>query len=190
MIDLMKRLTELDATNPNVIKNKHIIENTDETLDECGMMPMQSVTDHHSPATINISADSGQELSDMLRDIMTLAGHDHADEPVSTPVAALEPVGPPETDPTSTMRSVIDKLHLPGSDEQDDEKKDIDEYDNAPEDPTDQSEFDSDQFAHQENQPGQGDRMDGSMPKGIPTMEEVEKNLLDEYRKFVESELQ
>ena len=183
MIDLMKRLAELDATNPNVIKNQQV----DENLDECGMMPMQSVADHHSPATINISADSGQELSDMLRDIMTLAGHDHEDEPVSTPGATLEPVGPPEMDATSTMRSVIDKLHSPDTD---DEENPIDEYDNTPEDPNDKSEFDPDQFAHQENQPGQGDRMDGNLPKGIPTMEEVEKNLLDEYRKFVESELQ
>ena len=71
------------------------------------------------------------------------------------------------------------------SDDSDDERKPVDEYDNTPEDPNDKSEFDPNQFAHKENQPGQGDRMDGNMPKGVPTMEEVKKHLFAEYKKFV-----
>lgn len=192
MIDVLKRLAELDAVNPNIVKE------SDQKVDECGMMPemgMMSMPPERPshPASINMTAGSGEELSDMLTTIMTLAGqsgHGHA-EPMSAPPAApLEPVGP-EPDATSSMRSVIDKLNpMDGDDEEgepedDAERKPVDEYDNTPEDPNDKSEFDPNQFAHQENQPGQGDRMDGNMPKGIPTMEEVEKQLFADYRKFV-----
>ena len=115
MIDVLKRLAELDAQNPNVIK-----ENAQ--VDECGMMPemgMMSMPPERPshPASINMSAGSGEELSDMLTTIMTLAGQKSAG-PVSamptlgnTPPAAgvLEPAGAPSA--TDTMRSVIDKLN-------------------------------------------------------------------------------
>lgn len=192
MLDVLKRLAELDKANPNVVKEG------DQKVDECGMMPemgVMSMPERPShPASINMSAGSGEELSDMLTTIMTLAGRGgdmhHDATPMSAPPAApLEPVGP-EPDATSSMRSVIDKLNPMDSDdegepEDDAERKPVDEYDNTPEDPNDKSEFDPNQFAHQENQPGQGDRMDGNMPKGIPTMEEVERQLFAEYKKFV-----
>lgn len=191
MIDVLKRLAELDSANPNVVKE------SEQRVEECGIMPemgMMSMPPERPshPASINMSAGSGEELSDMLTTIMTLAGrgHDHGMDaaPMAAAPAPLEPVGP-APDATSSMRSVIDKLNPMdnGDDEEgdDSERKPVDEYDNTPDDATDMSEFDPNQFAHQENQPGQGDRMDGNMPKGIPTMEEVEKQLFAEYRKFV-----
>jgi len=60
MIDVLKRLAELDSQNPNVQTK----------LTECGMTPMPS----HGPASINISAGSGDELTGVLRDIVNLAG--------------------------------------------------------------------------------------------------------------------
>jgi hypothetical protein len=41
------------------------------TLEECGISPMQGT---NTPATINITAGSGQELTGMLKDIVNLAG--------------------------------------------------------------------------------------------------------------------
>ena len=211
MIDVLKRLAELDAQNPNVIK-----ENAQ--VDECGMMPemgMMSMPPERPshPASINMSAGSGEELSDMLTTIMTLAGQKSAG-PVSampalgnTPpaVGVLEPAGAPSA--TDTMRSVIDKLN-PIDDEGGDDvskshgdldndgdhdmddhnmekKQPVDEYDNTPSDPTDNDEFDANAHAHQENQPGQGDRMDGTSPKAYANMKEAVTDLFAEYKRFV-----
>ena len=133
MIDVMKRLAELDAKNPNIVKEN-------QQVDECGMMPevgmgMGSMDRPSTPATINMTAASGPELSGMLRDIMQLAGMNAKDdspmaspmaEPMSAPAMALEPagdgMGPPSA--TDSMRSVLDKLHPDdeeGGEEGDDE---------------------------------------------------------------------
>ena len=233
MLDVLKRLAELDAGNPQVYKDtptlnkedvaedkgdmdhdgkdepdsKEYMDNKDaaikkamakedivdeEQVDECGMMPMGGMHDHHTPASINITADSGDELSAMLRDIMTLAGQGHHDHGMAEPMDMPGDAPPPAEistdggDGTDIMRSMIDKLN-PGDDEGDDEGDDAEmkEYDNTPSDPNKKNEFDANQFAHQENQPGQGDRMDGTSPKGHPTMEEVEKNLFAEYKRFI-----
>ena len=212
MIDVLKRLAELDAQNPRIVKENQQVE-------ECGMMPdavlggMGAPERPSHPASINMTAGSGEELSDMLTTIMTLAGQ-KAPSSVSaapavdnTPPAAgmLEPASG-GMDPTSSMRSVIDKLN-PSDDGEDDvnkahgdldndgdhdmddhdmEKKDkVDEYDNEPSDPNDKNEFDANQFAHQENQPGQGDRMDGDRPKAYADMNEAVTDLFAQYKKFV-----
>ncbi len=199
MLDVLKRLAELDAGNPRVYNDTPSLNVSEETateaivdeeqVEECGMMPpIGGMSDHHTPASINISADSGDELSAMLRDIMTLAGRS---APVSEPQEPQAEMPPPAEvdidngDGSDIMRSMIDRLN-PGDDESGEETDDdVKEYDNTPADPNNKNEFDANQFAHQENQPGQGDRMDGTSPKGHPTMEEVEKNLFLEYRRFV-----
>jgi len=116
MIDVMKRLAELDAGNPNIVKESTNIE-------ECGMMPMPGMGGQHTPASINMTADSGSELTGMLRDIMQLAGVQQAAEPeaiaIDMPPAALtaEPIGDiggmdePMQSPGDKMRSVLDKLN-------------------------------------------------------------------------------
>jgi hypothetical protein len=116
MIDVMKRLAELDSTNPNIVKES--------TVAECGMMPMGAMGGSHTPASINMSADSGPELTGMLRDIMHLAGvqpaGDVGGEPealgidmepatlVAEPVAGIEE---PMPSAGEKMRSVLDKLN-------------------------------------------------------------------------------
>jgi hypothetical protein len=115
MIDVMKRLAELDADNKNVVKESTNIE-------ECGMMPMPGMGGSHTPASINMTADSGSELTGMLRDIMQLAGMnkvepehlgvDHA--PMSISAEPVSAVGPAIAEPLSgadSMRSVLDKLN-------------------------------------------------------------------------------
>jgi hypothetical protein len=221
MIDVMKRLAELDSANPNIVR-----ESTQ--VGECGMMPemglpMVPPAPQH-PASINMTAGSGEELGDLLTTIMSLAGvAKGGEEPVGGEPQAqvLEPVGAGET-PADTMRSVIDKLNpMDGDDEggedelgafqggdndnisadqgdvdndgdhdMDDhdaeqDKEEVDEYDNTPADPNDKNEFDADQFAHQENQPGQGDRMDGDRPKAYADMNEAVTDLFAQYKKFV-----
>lgn len=111
----MKRLAELDAQNPNMVK-----EGAD--IAECGPMGMMDgmgeMGQSHSPASINMTAASGEELSGMLKDIMSLAGlskvgpDDLGMEPEPTVMTAdpVTAVGPAATD-SDMMRSVIDKLN-------------------------------------------------------------------------------
>lgn len=187
MIDVIKRLAELDSQNPNIVK-----ENLG--LDECGPMGMMS-PQPSTPASINMTAGSGEELSDMLGAIMKLAGvekvepHHLGAEPDQVTLTA-EPVMPVGGNTAADdMRSVIDKMHDAGAgdeggEEGDDDQEETDEgqYDNSPADPTKPKPFKSNEFANQENQPDQGDRMDGNMPKGNPTFEE---QLRADYKKFV-----
>jgi hypothetical protein len=212
MIDVLKRLAELDSQNPNIVKESVQVE-------ECGMMPgmvpemgMDLAPEKPSmPASINMTAGSGDELSNMLATIMQLAGQNKpvsaAPELDNTPPAAgtLEPAGAPSA--ADSMRSVIDKLNPMDDeggddvskshgdldndgdhdmDDHDMEKKEpVDEYDNTPADPNDKDEFDADAHAHQENQPGQGDRMDGDRPKAYADMNEAVTDLFAQYKKFV-----
>jgi hypothetical protein len=76
-------------------------------------------------------------------------------------------------------------------DDHDMEKKNkVDEYDNTPADPNDKDEFDANAHAHQENQPGQGDRMDGDRPKAYADMKEAVTDLFAQYKKFVTESVQ
>lgn len=203
MIDVMKRLAELDATNPNVVPAKKMVkENSD--LAECGMMPgmMGGMDRPSTPANISITAGSGPELSGMLRDIMQLAGV-HKVEPSHMgmdhdPVAlTAEPamVAGPHASDSEMMRSVIDKMNPEAGDDDvsaahgdhdmadhDEEEEETDEgqYSNSPNDPRKPPPFKANQYAHQENQPGQGDRMDGNMPKAT-----MEQQLMADYQAFL-----
>ena len=208
MIDVMKRLAELDSKNPTMVKESQQVE-------ECGIMPEMGMgmpmEKPSMPASINMTAGSGEELSDMLATIMQLAGvKQHGAEPMGAEPMAAEPMvaltAEPEMggDATSDMRSMIDKLNpMDGDDsgddvsgldqdhdgdhdmgdhelEKDDEEETDEQYDNSPADPRKPPPFKANQFANQENQPGQGDRMDGNMPKAT-----MEAQLMAEYRKFV-----
>ena len=194
MIDVLKRLAELDATNPNVVPAKKMVkENTD--LAECGMMPGMMGGMNPTPANVSITAASGPELSNMLRDIMQLAGvhqvepshmgMDH--EPMALTAEPAMVAGPHASD-GEVMRSVLDKMNPEMDDEEGEEMDDEEgeeetdeaQYDNSPSDPRKPPPFGANQHAHQENQPGQGDRMDGNMPKAT-----MEQQLMADYKKFI-----
>lgn len=205
MIDVIKRLEELDSTNPRVVKE------SDVKVDECGMMgmgEMQPAMPAHppTPASINMTAGSADELGNLLKDIVSLAGmktdmgHDHMDmpEPAGEMPPPAEPeMGPPES-PADSMRSVIDKLNPMGDEEdgeeddeessdQDDEEDDEEEtenWDNTPSDPNNPPAFDSNKMSNQDpaGHPGAGDRMDGDRPKAFATFED---QLMWEYKKFI-----
>lgn len=123
MIDVIKRLAELDATNPKMIKEG-------QSVAECGpmgmmdSMPSMGIDKPSVPAnfSINASAGSGDEVASMMSQILTLAGlkqvgpDDLGVEPQGAIVTA-EPgaaVGPMVAEPMSStddMRSVLDKLN-------------------------------------------------------------------------------
>lgn len=123
----------------------------EESLEECGMMGGMS-SQPHSPASINMTAATGEELSGMLKDIMQLAGRP-MQEPMDVPdemdgeeplggadgvaVVDVEPspdVGADSHGP-SIMRSMLDKMNPEtddADDQEDDEEEKVDEYDNTP----------------------------------------------------------
>lgn len=212
MIDLMKRLAELDSKNPNMSNSRKV--------DECGMMPEMGAMERPStPASLNVTAGSGEELGNVLKDIMSLAGVKPAgaEEPLSAePALAIDVEPEQDMDPNSSMRSVMDLMNpeddeeggeevdgiagldqdhdgdhdmgdhdLETDDEEDDEEADEGQYDNSPANPIKPPMFEPNRFAHQENQPGQGDRMDGDRPKAYADMNEATKALFADYKKFV-----
>jgi hypothetical protein len=203
MIDVMKRLAELDSKNPNVVKESTAIE-------ECGMMPMPGMGGQHTPASINMTADSGSELTGMLRDIMQLAGMQKVGaehlgiepEPMKLTPEPIAAVGPAIAEPMSSaaddMRSVIDKLHsddeegddlgaFQGDDEEgdaDDEEETDEGYDNSPADPNNVPAADADEYAHHENQPGSGNTSNGEKRQSnLPTA--TFESLMKEYKSFI-----
>ena len=188
MIDVLKRLAELDATNTNVVPAKTVVkENAD--LAECGPMGMMGDMQERPamPASINMTAGSGEELSDMLATIMQLAGvhkvepaHMGMDHDPMTLTAEPAVVAGPHASDGEVMRGVLDKMNPEMDDEEGEEETDEAQYDNTPADPRKTEPFDSEEFAHHENQPGQGDRMDGNMPKAT-----MEQQLMADYKKFI-----
>ena len=161
-----------------------------ENLEECGMMDtMGGMSQPRTPASINMTAASGEELSGMLKDIMSLAGMktvgqddlgmDH--EPMTLTTEPISAVGPAASD-NELMRSMLDKMNPADGDEEDGEEETDETVDSVPADPNGAQPFDANQYAHQENQPGQGDRMDGDRPKAFATMEQ---QLMAEYKKFI-----
>jgi hypothetical protein len=190
MIDVLKRLAELDAGNPNIVK-------------ECGMPPMggmvadaiiePEVEKPAMPASINMTAGSGEELSNMLATIMQLAGvqkvgDEHMGVEPEPAVMTAEPaMGATPPSAGDEMRAVLDKMHDAGAnggetDEPEhggdefggddkggeaDEKEETDEsamggWDNSPNNPNDKPAYDDEGIGpnNHENQP-QG----GSVPK-------------------------
>ena len=123
MIDVLKRLAQLDANNKNVVKEAQV--------DECGPMGMMDsmpsmmpVEKPATPANINISASAatGGEVADMMSQILTLAGLQKVGpghlgaEPQGHAVTAepVTAVGPMIAEPMSavdSMKSVLDKLN-------------------------------------------------------------------------------
>lgn len=183
----VKRITSRDNTS-GLTKVKEVTTlNESKQIDECGMgMPSNSST----PATlsINATASSGEEVANMLKSIMDLAGvkpvtADMLGGPVAPMpmVKAIDIVSTPDHDHDhDSMEPQEDELNqkpLTGSMEE--------EYANTPEDPTDVPKYDPEKMVFRPNQPGQGDRMDGTMPKGNPGLGEgLAQSLLKEYEAF------
>ena len=198
------------GTLPNHLEENAVAECGMEPMGLMGGMPSMEQNKPQTPASINMTAGSGDELANMLATIMQLAGvkqvgaDDLGVEPQPAVVTA-EPamgVGPAVGD-RDDMRSVLDKLNpMDGDDEKgdselgafqqdsgeegddeegdDEEETDEGEYNNSPASAEPKKPFNSNEFANQENQPGQGNRMDGNMPKAT-----MEQTLMAAYKQFV-----
>jgi hypothetical protein len=143
MIDVLKRLAELDSTNPTVEQTMTqeqslaTVTNIEgEIVAECGPMgmnPMSSMDRPSTPATfsINASAESGAEVSSMLRDIMNLAGvtpsmgdldhdgdHDFDDHKIELDTPRSLEVGPMKSagDEMGSLIGMVDRMNGDDSD--------------------------------------------------------------------------
>jgi hypothetical protein len=198
MIDVIKRLAELDAQNPNVVtEGADALEVT-----ECGpMSTMVSPSQPAMPASINVTAGSGQEVSDMLSAIMQLAGVkpvggadlgvEH--EPMSLTAEPVSAVGPAAT-AGDEMRSVMDKMNgamgdedgLEMGDEEGDEEE-TDEstdgpYDNSPNKPEDSEGYNAFQdHGDLEKNPAGAGRGRGTMQPNATTFE----SLMADYQAYI-----
>ncbi len=116
MIDVLKKLAELDAKNPNVYKdeqvlNKAKVTESTQAIEECGMMPPTGNT----PAnfSINASAATGDEVANMLNNIMALAGVKKYDAGQDM----KEPMSGQPTDTQGDMKKMLDTMNQVDNDE-------------------------------------------------------------------------
>jgi len=111
MIDVLKRLAELDAKNPTVYKDEQVLNKTNVTesmqpVEECGMMPS---TAPNMPAnfSINASAATGDEVANMLTNIMALAGVKKYSPDSDKPM----PVTGAPSDTQGDMKKMLDTMN-------------------------------------------------------------------------------
>ena len=210
MINVLKRLAELDAKNPNVqqVQNTKISESV--SVAECGGMmggDMQAPSVPHTPASIHITANTGEELSGMLQDIMHLAGvKQDAISSTDSQVLSATPVIGVSNPAANDMRAVIDKLNPDGDmtdndsaadtdndsaadDENVDDEEQVESYDNTPSDPNSAQPYDSEALAYHPNPPGAAKSRGLAVnPRGVPTMEEIEQRLYSAYQNYLNEE--
>lgn len=138
MIDVLKRLAELDAGNPNVAqptleseKSLGTITNISESVNECG--GMMGMTNTPASFSINASAGSGDEVANMLQQIMGLAGVSKGGDldvpavPVGKEIEIGEPHGvelDSSNDDMADMISMIDRMNGPEEKGGDDQPED------------------------------------------------------------------
>ena len=175
----MKRLAELDAKNPNIVK-----EST--SVAECGPMGMMDGmgSTPNTPASINMTAGSGDELANMLATIMQLAGvkqvgADDINGATEPSVMSDTPIMGVDSSDGEEMRSVIDKMH----DTDDEEETEEGEYDNSPSDPTDPPRFDANEFSQNTND-GDGNTSNGKRRTGMQPTATFE-SLMKDYKSFI-----
>ena len=181
MIDVLKRLAELDNKSTNDVKENKV--------EECG--PMGDVETPKSPATINITAADGAELGNMLNAIMQLAGvHKVGDEHmgVEPPASVLTAEPTMSTGPhaADNMRSVLDRMNDIGDEEADESmghEHGIPGIDNTPADPHTQLPFEPNEFAQNTND-GDGNDENGH-PRLTTQPTATFESLMAEYQDFL-----
>lgn len=188
MIDVIKKIAQLDAKNPNVVK-----ENDHRDLAECGPTEMiRGMGQSNVPANISITAGSGEELSNMLTSIMKLAGvekvtPDHLGaEPAQADLTATPVIGVgPAIGDRDDMRAVLDKMNDAGEEETDEgyDEFGISGVDNTPHRPDAHKAFSANAYSQNTND-GDGSSANGKRRTGMQPVATYE-SLMSEYKKFV-----
>jgi hypothetical protein len=186
----LSTLVMSELEDANMLEDQGVAEGSS----ACGMSPMPDMAHPHTPASVNITAGSGEELSNMLKDIMSLAGVHKVEphelgaepEPITLTAEPMTVMGPAAS-AGDEMRAVIDRIN--GVHDQDAREGAVPSIDNTPTGVDDIPDMDTDAMIDtgRMNQdpaghPGVGDRMDGDRPRAFATMEE---SLMDEYKRFV-----
>lgn len=199
MIDVLKRLAELDSSNAQVenklatVESLMTVSNGAETpVNECGGMMGAAMGPGHSPANISITANSGDELSSMLKAIVSLAGVPGGDDShQEIEIGAPHVIEPSSNDDMAASIDLITKMDDEGEKADDDTlnlKKggDAEEgmYDNSPDPEIEPHDYGDKQVTPKPQ--GFKQRMGDNPYK--PTDESVDavaSQLMDEYRQFI-----
>lgn len=203
MIDVLKRLAELDSENPRVEKtltqeqSLTTISNVsnslvNENLEECGSA--MSMSSPRTPASLSVTAGSGDELANMLHSLMKLSGSEKSS--ISSPMHQEIELGTPHIiEPESgnsvngdmnTMLSLISKndSEKPSPTSFDNEPKKKESWNNSPEPEVEPHDYGDRQV--KPKQQGLKQRV-GDNPY-TPTDESVDqlaKKLMRDYKDFV-----
>lgn len=213
MIDVLKRLAELDAANPRVegaslTQEQSLVTVTNvegsEQINECGMMPPAGP---RTPASIHMTADSGSELTGMLKDLMTLAGvkSEPLMSPLDRPALSAEPhkVDLDGGNEIGKALKVIDTMNaadegpdVSGLDRDGDGDHDMDDHDmEKKKDEGQEDRFYTNSPEEEIQAHDYGDKQVPPKPQGFkqrqadnpykPTQESVAERLMKEYQQFV-----
>ena len=139
MIDVLKRLAEIDAKNPRVdhtMTKEHslaTVSNIEGRLNECGPMGLGGMTPQNASFSINASASNGDEVANMLTQIMTLAGVKPVgdDDFGSHHEIELEPAHDIEMEPSH------DEIEIEPEHDDDDEIEPVQDFKSEPSNSTD-----------------------------------------------------
>lgn len=192
----LANMNEESVQDDLTLESIRMISGIKKTLAECGIeqMSMTGAPGHSTPASISITAANGPELSGMLRDIMQLAGRPHSEEeplitePVATvePAVQAEPADAMQVSPTDSMRSVIDILNPDdGEDNGEDDEEEVKEYDNSPSPKTTGYASMTPTGSDMHSKGGEAPKVNGGGNPMQRTMEQIEKDLLADYYKFI-----
>jgi hypothetical protein len=139
MINVLQRLAELDGQNPNVAQAKptvapdaavravqqslseelsvdslRYLSGVKNTIAECGMAPSMGTTGTPASFSINATAATGDEVANMLNNIMTLAGVKEVtphDMPMDKPTTGIT-MAPPMSG-ADQMKKMLDTMNDP-----------------------------------------------------------------------------
>jgi hypothetical protein len=136
MTNILKKLTKLDAGNPYagakltvdspLVTVSNVYENI-QPVEECG--DSTGPVTPHTPASINITANSGDEVANMIKSLVSLAGVSSTSSPVAKEIELSSPhVADTDSDDMMKLIGAVDRI---GGESDDDYDVVIDQADES-----------------------------------------------------------